>query len=308
MTQNEKPTRNHTFWFFLLGTAVLVSGAVVLIHLQHVKQENPKISSPSPAYDYPVQEGEKAIDRVVLFSDSGVTITALALGFSSDQMPYIVTAVENTCEVEIIPQVSYCAINGVAMHTYMDMDQKVSAGETSLCHIQLDDPFFTYVGFTQIENLQIELSFCDAATAELLSTDTHIHEITFSYDYEPFHIEQLSGALTLDTEGDYKIYYAGSSDLNSDHILDFVFYIECSGTAPIYFESGDLFVNDIMQSDYAFGVIAPGNGSFVSVSCDDDSMHEHGISDAAIQFTFFDENYNLVYESEVLSFIGTPAL
>ena len=308
MIQNEKPPRYRILWFFALGIAVLASGAVVLIHLRNMPQGNPVSDSPAPSYDYPLQTGEEVIDRVILFSDSGVTITALALGFSSDHMPYSATAVENTCEVEIIPQVSYCAINGVAMRAHMDMNPTVPAGETVFCRLQVDDPFFAYAGFVRIENLQIELSFSDAETDALLSTDTHMHEITFSDAYEPFRAENLSDALPLDTENDYKIYYAGSSDLNSDHILDFIFYIECFDTAPIYFESGELFVNGIMQSDYAFGVIAPGNGSFVAIACDDDSIHEHGISDATIRFTFFDENYNLIYESEELSFIGDSLL
>lgn len=253
-----------------------------------------------PAYDYTLKEEEKDIDDIVLFSDSGVTITALAMGRDENDYPYLEIAIDNQTESDIIPLVSYCAVNGVALQA--SVDGIVAAGDTVYRPLVFSDPFFSYAKQTEIGKLQIELSFMDAETESILSTDTTIHEIIFDAAVPLFDVKKLDNVIVLDNKDAYRIYYVGTTDLTEDDIVEFIFYIEDASDTPIYFESGDLMVNGIMQADYAFGAAAPGNGVFISVACDDDSYLENEIQEAVISFSFFDENYNNLYESGELRF------
>lgn len=253
-----------------------------------------------PAYEYTLQGDETDVEDVVLFSDSGVTITVLAMGRNEEHFPYLVTAVDNQSDHDIIPQVSYCAVNGVALQAAME--GTVKSGDIQYCPLTFSDSFFLFSEQTEIGTLQIELSFLDADTQELQSKDTTIHEITFREDVPSFDVSSLDNVIILDSEAEYRIYYVGTADLSEDEILEFVFYIIDDSETPIYFESGDLMVDGIMQADYTFGAVAPGNGVFVSVSCDDETYQEAEINEAMITFSFFDENYNNLYDSGELRF------
>ncbi|MCI5620978.1 MAG: hypothetical protein MR355_05370 [Lachnospiraceae bacterium] len=290
---------NFTLWSLVAILAILLL-FLAISSAQPSNRTDDSTQELLPAYDYTLKENEKDIDDVVLFSDSGVTITALAMGWDENNYPYLTVAIDNQSESDINPLVTYCAVNGVALQA--TIEGTVAYGETVFRPLVFSDPFFSYAKQTEIGKLQIELSFVDAETNSVLSTDTTIHEVIFDETIPLFDVKKLDNVIVLDNKDAYRIYYVGSTDLTEDDIVEFVFYIEDASETPIYFESGDLMVDGIMQADYAFGAVVPGNGVFVSVACDDDSYLENDIQEAVITFSFFDENYNNLYESGELHF------
>lgn len=240
------------------------------------------------------------IEDAVIYSENGITITATSVDymcFGDSVSPTVNLLIENDTDRNIYISTDYCAINNIAMDSYIY--ESVNAHKKLETDLTVNSALFSLCRFTDVGNIQLYLSIEDEDTSETLVESDHRSEATLNDSYTPFGGDTMENAQLVASVEGCDFYYLGVSSSpwgGSDPYFQFV--VENNTGRRIWAETDDYSTDDYMQNDYDIDTLEDGNCTFLFLECPDNM---DSIQQAAVTFevTFYD-TMDVYYSDEIV--------
>ena len=215
--------------------------------------------------------------------------------------PYVAVEVKNDSSHDVEFDVDDASVNGLLFfyHCY----DTVKSGKTATIYLKTNFYDLTYIGQSDVENLQLRLEAYDADSYDDICTG-ELCEIQLTDDYTPFEISRFPHAVPLVSVDGATVYFIEALDLEGDDELDFMFYMENKTAHELYFDLDHLTINGTSQDSNYYAYVPSGLGIIVNLYCDDESITESDVTSGIVTITIDDtDDYTTLADAEEIPFI-----